>query len=122
MDEADKAGARKRRAPAEGESNVVSLPMKDRAPIVTKKQLAAHFNRSERWIEQRVQLGMPKLAHKDRLGRSLYDLRECEVWLAGHKPQAPRDRVAELQRDVEQLKTELAEIRKAIGLKPKGGA
>jgi excisionase family DNA binding protein len=49
------------------------------SPLLTKEQLAAHWQVSERWIELRVKNdGLP---HK-RLGRAIrFRLEDCERWL-----------------------------------------
>lgn len=49
------------------------------SPLLTKEQLAAHWQVSERWIELRVKNdGLPR----KRLGRAIrFRLEDCERWL-----------------------------------------
>jgi phage terminase Nu1 subunit (DNA packaging protein) len=115
MNDDDKAGARSG-VPAEGESNVVQL-RPDSELVVTKKQLAALLGRSVRWIEQKQAEGMPVRDLTDRMGRRTYVVGDVEKWLSEGKPRPPRDRVSELRRDVDQLKSEVAEINKTLNLK-----
>jgi hypothetical protein len=46
---------------------------------VTKQQLAAELGRSTRWIEQRVNEGMPVESSNDRHGRRLFDLDQSSL-------------------------------------------
>jgi phage terminase Nu1 subunit (DNA packaging protein) len=80
--------------------------------LVTKKQLAAHLGRSERWIELRVREGMPVAPASDRYGRRRYDLEQVERWLrCGPPPRTPRDsRLTALERSVADLAAQVAEL------------
>lgn len=80
---------------------LVALPTSQR---VTKKQLAAHLGRSERWIELRAKEGMPVIEATDRLGRRMYPLQEVTDWLdAGRPKRKPRDRFTALEERVAAL-------------------
>ena len=93
---------------------LVRLPSRGHL-LVTKKQLAAHLGRSERWVELRVRDGMPVEQATDRYGRRRYDLRLVEEWLRDGRP-APlkrEDRISVLERSVAELAAQVAELRKA---------
>lgn len=75
---------------------------------MSKKQLAAHLQRSERWIEMRVAEGMPK-GPLNAAGRRLFDPEACEAWLAAR--QNPGEREPSLAERVERLEREVAELR-----------
>jgi len=93
---------------------LVRLP--SRGPVLlTKKQLAAHLERSERWVELRVRDGMPVEDATDRHGRRRYDLGLVERWLRSGRPAAAKtkDRIALLEESVADLAAQVAELRKA---------
>lgn len=73
--------------------------------LLTKQQLAAHLQRSPRWIELRVNEGMPS-ENKDRYGRRMFDLRRVESWLADgqEKPASTGERLAALEVEVAELR------------------
>jgi phage terminase Nu1 subunit (DNA packaging protein) len=83
-------------------------------PLVTKKQLAAHLGRSERWVELKVREGMPVEQATDRYGRRRYNLRLVDTWLNEGRPKAVRreDRIAVLEGRVAELATQIAELRR----------
>ncbi len=92
------------------------LRLPTRGPVlVTKKQLAAHLGRSERWIELRVRDGMPVEHATDRYGRRRYNLRLVEEWLkTGRRTPARReDRISLLERSVADLAAQVAELQQA---------
>lgn len=76
--------------------------------LLTKKQLAQHLGRSERWVEMRAKDGMPVVEGTDRLGRRRYDLAACEAWLADGRPKSRSDRLAALEARVEALEARLS--------------
>jgi hypothetical protein len=47
-------------------------------PWVSKRQVAAHFGFSTRWVEMRVREGMPSQVIG---GRRRFLVSECEAWL-----------------------------------------
>lgn len=55
------------------------VPRGQSEPDLTKKQLAAELNVSERWIDYRVAEGMPKHQWTKRMVR--FRLGECREWL-----------------------------------------
>lgn len=63
-------------------ARVVVLPTarRDREPWLSKRQVAAHFGRTTRWIELRMREGLPSRMIGGRRG---YRLSEVEAWLAG---------------------------------------
>ena len=83
--------------------------------LLTKKQLAAHLGRSERWVELRVREGMPVEEATDRCGRRRYDLWLVDEWLkqGRRRPARREDRIAVLERSVADLAAQVAELRKA---------
>lgn len=86
-------------------SNVVHLP--DRGtPVLTKRALAQKLGCSTRTVELRAAEGMPALEGLDRFGRRLYDLRECERWLAEGRAK-PRPSLADLEARVKALEDRL---------------
>ena len=81
--------------------------------VLTKKELAAHLGRSERWVEIKVKEGMPAEPATDRYGRRRYNLRLVQDWLKDGKPTAPVDRVSALEDRVASLSRQVAELRRA---------
>lgn len=76
--------------------------------LLTKKQLAAHLGRSERWIELAVRdRGMPVVEGTDRLGRRRYSLVAVEAWIDAGRPRPKLDRLTALEARVEALEAEL---------------
>jgi hypothetical protein len=58
---------------------LIRLPLRAGSePWVTKKQLAAHFKFSTRWVELRVREGMPSRMIG---GYRRFRVSECETWL-----------------------------------------
>jgi hypothetical protein len=47
-------------------------------PWLSKRQIAAHFGFSTRWVELRVREGMPSEVFS---GRRRFRVTECEQWL-----------------------------------------
>jgi phage terminase Nu1 subunit (DNA packaging protein) len=97
-------------------SNVIQLPSRGVERVLTKKQLAAHLGRSERWVELRVREGMPVLEATDRYGRRRYKLRACEEWLARGRPRivaSTEDRLAALECQVGELIALVRGLRRA---------
>ncbi len=95
-------------------AQIVSLPT--RGPVLlTKKQLAAHLGRSQRWVELRVHDGMPVEAGSDRYGRRRYDLQLVQQWLRhrSDKKSKRQDRLGELERAVADLAAQVDELRQA---------
>ncbi len=94
-------------------AQIISLP--SRGPILlTKKQLAAHLRRSERWIELKVRDGMPVEQNVDRHGRRRYHLQQVEQWLKDSaKSPKCRDRIEQLERRIADLAAQVAELRQA---------
>jgi hypothetical protein len=93
---------------------LVQLPLR-RELLLTKKQLAAHLSRSERWVELRVREGMPAEQATDRYGRRRYNLRLVEQWLSDGRPSSRKreDRIAILERSLADLAAQVAQLRKA---------
>jgi len=73
--------------------------------VVTKQQLAAELGRSVRWIELRVNEGMPVESNTDRHGRRLFDLNQVRAWLDAGRPKATAaiERMALVEQQLEQL-------------------
>lgn len=76
--------------------------------LLTKQQLAAHLDRSTRWIEIRVQAGMPSIDPTVRFPHRRFRLADVEQWLAAGSPAPPRqqtdhDRVVSLEAEVARL-------------------
>ena len=95
-------------------AQIISLPA--RGPILlTKKQLAAHLCRSERWIELKVRDGMPVEQNTDRHGRRRYDLQQVESWLKAGSANSPtrEDRIEQLERKIAELAGQVADLRRA---------
>ena len=92
---------------------VVRLPSRGDT-LLTKKQLAAHLGRSERWVELKVKEGMPVEDSTDRYGRRRYNLRLVDTWLNEGRSKAVRreDRIAVLERRVAELAAQIAELRR----------
>jgi phage terminase Nu1 subunit (DNA packaging protein) len=95
-------------------AQIISLPA--RGPILlTKKQLAAHLCRSERWIELKVRDGMPVEQNTDRHGRRRYDLQQVERWLKAVPTSSAtqEDRLDQLERMITALAAQVADLRRA---------
>lgn len=75
--------------------------------LLTKQQLAAHLDRSPRWIEMRVSDGMPSEQPTARFPHRRFRLAEVEAWLADgvRKPPSGAERVATLEAKVARLTT-----------------
>ena len=94
-------------------SNILSFPSRG-ATILTKKQLAGHLKRSERWIEIKVRdEGLPVLEATDRFGRRRYNLHDVEDWLQAGKSRSVgrQDRFAVLEARVAALEAEIQQLR-----------
>lgn len=76
--------------------------------LLTKQQLAQHLGRSPRWIEMRVNDGMPS-ENLDRHGRRLFNLHAVEDWLNSGQPRA----TSTLER-LERLEGEVARLREHV--------
>ena len=90
------------------------ISLSSRGPVLlTKKQLAAHLRRSERWIELRVHDGMPVEQGADRYGRRRYDVRLVEQWLRDRPASSSKqqDRLGQLEQAVADLAVQVAELR-----------
>jgi phage terminase Nu1 subunit (DNA packaging protein) len=95
-------------------AQIISLPA--RGPILlTKKQLAAHLCRSERWIELKVRDGMPVEQNTDRHGRRRYDVQQVERWLKERPASSAKreDRLDRLERMITGLAAQVADVRRA---------
>lgn len=61
--------------------DVVKFPNRGHSPLLTKRQLANHLQRSTRWVELMVRdEGMPAEWDRHRRERR-YDLQAVETWL-----------------------------------------
>ena len=79
---------------------------------LTKRQLAAHLGRSERWVELRVAEGMPSLSPTARFASRRFVLSEVERWLGEGRPSVRPvpERLAELERQVVGLLARIEEL------------
>lgn len=59
-------------------------------PWRDKRGIAAHFACSVRWIERRMEEGMP---HRHITGRAKFRVSEAEPWLEAHGQNEPRGEV-----------------------------
>ena len=86
-------------------STVAQLRPAGPGALLTKKELAAELGRSERWIELKQRDGLP-VASTDRFGRRRYRLADVHNWLhaAASKPRSTADRLADLERQVAELR------------------
>jgi hypothetical protein len=66
-----------------GAATVVPFPRRGFEPWLSKKQVAAHYGYSTRWVELRMRDGMP--AHA-RWGQRRFLLSEIEAWFEGRQP------------------------------------
>lgn len=96
-------------------ATVHRLPGTTGPRLITKQQLAAHLGRSARWIEMRVNEGLPS-ENLDRYGRRMFDLAAVEAWL-----QKGEHVARSMQERVEALEREMAELR-AVIQRLEGGA
>jgi hypothetical protein len=95
------------------EGQIVRLPVLGQLTL-TKKQLAAHLGRSERWVELKAKDGMPVEEATDRYGRRRYNLRLVQAWLDDARPSTARpDRLTVLERQVADLAAQVAGLRRA---------
>jgi hypothetical protein len=65
--------------------------------LLTKQQLAAHLDRSTRWIEMRVREGMPSEEPTTRFPHRRFKLADVEAWLANSEPRPDRLSILEAQ-------------------------
>lgn len=68
------------------EGNLVVADFGGPGPLLNKKQLAARYGRSVRWVEGKVSEGMP--SSLDERGRRRFRLSDVEDWLAGQRREA----------------------------------
>ncbi len=92
---------------------LVSLPVRGEM-MLTKKQLAAHLKRSERWVELKVRDGMPVEPATDRYGRRRYNLGLVQEWLneGRSKPIRREDRLAALEARVTELAAQVERLQR----------
>lgn len=89
------------------------LPHRGADMMLTKKQLAAHLKRSERWVELKVRdAGLPVKEATDRYGRRCYHLAAVEAWLKDGKPSKRVYRVSMLEQRVAALERRLDEMQR----------
>lgn len=86
-------------------ATVHRLPSTGTKQLVTKQQLCAHLQRSPRWVELRVNEGMPS-ENLNRYGRRMFDLAAVESWLQKGEPVASStaERLEALEREVAELR------------------
>lgn len=88
--------------------SVVHMPPRHTTtePLLTKKQLAAAIQRSERWVELKQREGLP-IESTDRYGRRRYRLADVQNWLHSARParRTADERLAELERQVAELQS-----------------
>jgi hypothetical protein len=82
--------------------------------LVTKQQLASHLGRSPRWIELRVNEGMPS-ENLDRRGRRLFDLEAVEAWLDAGVPRvvSVSERLALMEGEVARLRDRVRRLERS---------
>lgn len=81
--------------------------------LLSKKQLAQHLGRSERWVELRVREGMPSIDPTARYGGRRFSLADVEGWLGESERVRARpmvERVAELEQEMAGLRARLREL------------
>lgn len=73
--------------------------------LLTKRQLAQHLGRSERWVELRVRDGMPSVDPTRRSPQRRFRLDQVEAWLhdGSQRPASLSQRVATLEEEVARL-------------------
>lgn len=83
--------------------------------LLTKQQLAAHLQRSPRWIELRVREGMPSEAPTRRYPQRRFRLSEVEAWLAsGDRQPQPADRLSQLEEQIASLSATVKRLEQRI--------
>ena len=84
--------------------------------MLTKQQLAAHLDRSPRWIEMRVKDGMPSLDPTARFPHRRFRLADVEAWLADASARrATPDRVERLEVEVARLARIVDQLQRRAG-------
>lgn len=84
--------------------------------LVTKQQLAAHLDRSPRWVELRVREGMPSEAPTRRYPQRRFRLSDVESWLAAGERKSDRaDRVSRLEEQVATLAAKVDRLERKVG-------
>lgn len=83
--------------------------------ILTKQQLAAHLDRSTRWVEIKTREGMPSMDPTKRFPARRYRLAEVQAWLQSGERAVPVDRVARLEAEVARLATIVERLREKVG-------
>lgn len=83
--------------------------------VLTKRQLARHLARSSRWIELKVNQGMPSIAPTERYRQRRFVLADVEAWLTDSRAKRPStaERVAVLEAEVASLMRMVDELRLA---------
>jgi phage terminase Nu1 subunit (DNA packaging protein) len=77
--------------------------------LLTKKELAEHIGRSDRWIEQQQHKGLP-VAERNTQGWNLYKLADVEAWMRQERPKTTEQRLTAVE-------AELATLRELLGPK-----
>lgn len=85
--------------------------------LLTKQQLAAHLDRSTRWIEMRVRDGMPSEQPTARFPHRRFRLADVEAWLADSEKKTPAhaDRLAQLEDRVARLTATVERLERRTG-------
>lgn len=81
--------------------------------LLTKKQLAEHLGRSERWIELRLREGLPSEPPSKRYASRRFNLADVQAWLSDGQPTVAKPvpvRLAELEREVVSLRDRIREL------------
>ena len=93
-------------------TNVAHFP--SGGALLTKQQLAAHLDRSARWIELKVRDGMPSIEPTRRFPHRRFRLAEVEAWLSGGEARPP-DRLSLLEQQVASLAATVERIERMVG-------
>ena len=95
--------------------SLVAFPSHASDIMLTKRQLAEHLGRSERWIELKMRDGLPCLPRTDRQGRRMFRLRSVEAWLADGQPKvaSAAERLSQLEAQVARLTAKMSELERA---------
>jgi hypothetical protein len=72
-----------RKGSGSGTATVVPFPRRGFEPWLSKRQVAAHYGYSTRWVELRMREGMPSHV---RGGQRRFLLSEVETWFEGRQP------------------------------------
>jgi phage terminase Nu1 subunit (DNA packaging protein) len=89
------------------------IPLNRATGLVTKAEVARYLGRSTRWVELRVNEGMPSIAPTGRFRNRRFRIAEVEAWLADGRAVA---KPPSLGQQVRELAARVGYLEATIGI------